>query len=76
MVDTTDKDKPVARSILVVNFFLPLLNGLMHVVPAIGTSWMTLGSQSLEGAPCLALLFALHVLIDGARPFTFSSFSF
>ena len=54
-----------ARPVFTVNFFLPLLNGVMHLQPALGASWVAAGRRELVGGHCLALLFALHVLIDG-----------
>ena len=53
------------RSVIAVVFVLPLLNGLMHLPPAVGATWCALGRHDVFDIPVLLMLFALHVLIDG-----------
>ena len=53
------------RSVVASTFILPLLNGVMHLPPAVGAIWTALGRQDVVDLPVLLLLFAIHVLIDG-----------
>jgi len=66
---TTETTRRRHDSTVVVSliFVLPLLNGLMHLPPAIGAIWTALGRKFELDVPVLSLLFAIHVLIDVAE---------
>ena len=55
----------LTRSIVGANFILPVINGAMHIPPAVSATRVTLGDSQPVDVPILVLLFALHVLIDG-----------
>ena len=53
------------RSIVGASFLLPVINGAMHIPPAVSATRVTLEDKQPLDTPILVLLFALHVLIDG-----------
>jgi hypothetical protein len=53
------------RSIVGASFLLPVINGAMHIPPAVSATRVTFGDKQPLDTPILVLLFALHVLIDG-----------
>ena len=55
----------LTRSIVGASFILPVINGAMHIPPAVSATQVTLGDSQPVDIPILVLLFALHVLIDG-----------
>ncbi|KAF2232253.1 hypothetical protein EV356DRAFT_253807 [Viridothelium virens] len=52
------------RSIVGASFLLPVINGAMHIPPAVSATRVTLEDNQPRDAPILVLLFALSVLID------------
>lgn len=55
----------LTRSIVGASFLLPVINGAMHIPPAVSATRVTLEDNQPLDTPILVLLFALHVLIDG-----------
>lgn len=49
----------VAQSLV----FLPLVNGIGHLPPAIGGAWAAVGERRVD-YPVLLLLFSVHMLVD------------
>lgn len=55
----------LTRPIGGANFILPILNGVMHVPPAISATRVTLEENQPLDIPILLLIFTLEVLMDG-----------
>lgn len=55
----------LTRSVVGASFISPVINGIMHIPPAVAASRIALGYDQQLDIPILLLLFALHVLIDG-----------
>ncbi|CAI6234750.1 unnamed protein product [Periconia digitata] len=54
----------LTRSIVGASFLLPVINGAMHIPPAVSAMRATIGDEQPLDTPILLLLFSLHVLID------------
>jgi hypothetical protein len=55
----------LTRSVTGANFISPVINGAMHIPPAIAATQVALGRDQPLDTSILLMLFALHVLIDG-----------